>query len=162
MALFHEVEFWILIAFVVAVVILVRKGLPGLTGNLDARAERIRQSIEEAKRLRAEAEATLGEYQRKQRDAMSEAQAIVTQAQADAERLAAQAEAALARSLAQREQQVLDKIAQAEARALTEVRNVAVSVAIQATRQIMIESLTPERSSALIDQAIESLPPRLH
>jgi len=67
MELFHDVEFWIALAFIVAVVVLIKKAAPGITGGLDARAARIKEEIEEAKRLRAEAEATLAEYQRKQR-----------------------------------------------------------------------------------------------
>jgi len=162
MELFHDVEFWIALAFIVAVVVLIKKAAPGITGGLDARAARIKEEIEEAKRLRAEAEATLAEYQRKQRDALAEAQTIVTRAKEDAERIGREAEAELDAALKRREASTLDKIAQAEAKALAEVRNVAVDVAIETTKLLLIESLVKKRASKLIDQAIEELPKRLH
>ena len=162
MELFHDVEFWIALAFIVAVVVLIKKAAPGVTEGLAARAVRIRQEIEEAKRLRAEAEATLAEYQRKQRDALAEAQTIVARAKEDAERIGREAEIELDAALKRREASTLDKIAQAEAKALAEVRNVAVDVAIEATKLLLQQSLDQKRASLLIDQAIEELPKRLH
>jgi len=162
MELFHDVEFWIALAFIVAVAVLVKKAAPGIVGGLDARAERIKAEIDEAKRLRDEAEATLAEYQRKQRDALAEAQSIVARAKEDAERIGREAEAELEAALKRREASTMDKIAQAEAKALAEVRNVAVDVAIEATRLLLTQSLDKKRASALIDQAIEDLPQRLH
>ena len=162
MELFHDVEFWIALAFIVAVVVLIKKAAPGITGGLDARATRIKDEIEEAKRLRAEAEATLADYQRKQRDALAEAQAIVARAKEDAERIGREAEAELDAALKRREASTLDKIAQAEAKALAEVRNVAVDVAIETTRLLLQETLDKARGSKLIDDAIEELPKRLH
>jgi F-type H+-transporting ATPase subunit b len=162
MELFHDVEFWIALAFIVAVVVLVKKAAPGITGGLDARAARIKEEIEEAKRLRAEAEATLADYQRKQRDALAEAQSIVTRAKEDAERIGREAEAELDAALKRREASTMDKIAQAEAKALAEVRNVAVDVAIETTKLLLVQSLDKKRASTLIDQAIEELPQRLH
>jgi F-type H+-transporting ATPase subunit b len=162
MELFHDVEFWIALAFLVAVVVLIKKAAPGIVGGLDARAVRIKDEIEEAKRLRAEAETTLAEYQRKQRDALAEAQSIVARAKEDAERIGREAEAELEASLKRREAATLDKIAQAEAKALAEVRNVAVDVAIETTKLLLRETLDKKRSSKLIDQAIEELPQRLH
>ena len=162
MELFHDVEFWIALAFIVAVVVLVRKAAPCITGGLDARAARIKSEIEEAKRLRAEAEATLADYQRKQRDALAEAQTIVARAKEDAERIGREAEIELDAALKRREASTLDKIAQAEAKALSEVRNVAVDVAIETTKLLLLQSLDKKRASLLIDQAIEELPKRLH
>jgi F-type H+-transporting ATPase subunit b len=162
MELFHDVEFWIAIAFIVAVVVLYKKAAPGIVGGLDARAARIKEEIEEAKRLRAEAEATLADYQRKQRDALAEAQSIVARAKEDAERIGKEAEAELEAALKRREASTLDKIAQAEAKALAEVRHVAVDVAIEATRVLLRETLDKQRGSQLIDAAIEELPKRLH
>jgi F-type H+-transporting ATPase subunit b len=162
MELFHEVEFWIALAFVLSVGILVWKAGPGVVAGLDARAERIRADIEEAQRLRAEAEATLAEYQRKQRDALAEAQEIVARAKEDAERIGREAEAELQAALKRREASTMDKIAQAEAKAIAEVRGIAVEVAVDTTRLLLREKLDENRGSALIDQAIEELPKRLH
>jgi F-type H+-transporting ATPase subunit b len=158
----HDEEFYILIAFLVAVGILLRQAWGQITAGLDARASTIRTQLDEAKRLREEAEAMLADYQRKQRDAMAEAQEIVVQARAEAERVAKQAEIDLEAAIKRREEQARDKITQTEVKALAEVRGVAVDVAIEAVRVLLAESLDQARGSSLIDQAIEDLPKRLH
>ena len=158
----HDEEFWILIAFLCAIGILLYQAWGQITAGLDARASAIKTQLDEAKRLRNEAEAMLADYQRKQRDAMAEAQEIVVQAQAEAERVAKQAELDLEAAIKRREEQARDKITQAEVKALAEVRGVAVDVAIEAVRLLLAESLDQARGSSLIDQAIEELPKRLH
>jgi F-type H+-transporting ATPase subunit b len=162
MAFLHENEFWILIAFLVAVGVLLRQAWGQITGSLDTRAQTIRLQIDEARRLREEAEAMLAQYQLKQRDAIAEAQEIIVHAQEEAERVARQAEADLEAAIKRREEQARDKIAQAEVKALAEIRAIAVDVAIRAVRVLLAEALDPARGSALIDQAIEELPKRLH
>jgi len=158
----HDEEFYILIAFLVAIAILLRQAWGQITSGLDARAHTIKNQLDEAKRLREEAETMLADYQRKQRDAMAEAQEIVVQAQAEAERVAKQAELDLEAAIKRREEQARDKITQAEVKALAEVRGVAVDVAIEAVRLLLAESLDQARGASLIDQAIEDLPKRLH
>jgi F-type H+-transporting ATPase subunit b len=112
--------------------------------------------------LRAEAQETLAAYQKKQRDALQEAEAIIAQAKADAERLATQAAQDLDELLKRREQQALDRIAQAEAEALREVRHTAVTIAIAATRSLLMETLSADKAASLIDAAISNLPSQLH
>ncbi len=129
---------------------------------LDDRAGKIRENLDEAARLHAEAKKTLAEYQRRQREALGEAKEIVIRAKAEAERLAAEATVELEASLKRREQQAHDRIAQAEAAALAEVRGVAVDVAIAAARQLIQQSLDQQRGAQLIDDAIRDLPARLH
>ncbi|HVJ53846.1 MAG TPA: F0F1 ATP synthase subunit B [Aliidongia sp.] len=162
MELLRDPEFWVFVAFVIAIVLMVWKGGGQVTSILDNRAQRIRTQLDEARRLREEAEAALAEYQRKQRDAMTEAQEIVKHAEAEAERVAQQAVIDLENAIKRREEQARDKIAQAEIRALAEVRAAAVDVAIDAVRVVLQESIDATRGAALIDQVIHELPQRLH
>jgi F-type H+-transporting ATPase subunit b len=162
MALFHDVEFWIAVAFVLAIVVAWKPAKRALLGGLDDRAAKIREQLDEARRLREEAETTLATYQRKQRDAMAEAQEIVAHAQVDAERIGKEAVAELELAMKRREQAAAERIAQAEQKALAEVRDFAVDIAIEATRAVLIEALDKTRSAKLIDAAITDLPKRLH
>src|ERR1700740_2589640 len=92
MELFHDPEFWVALAFVVIVAVAIRLVLPTVNAGLDSRANLIRVQIEEAKKLREDAQALLAEYQKKQRDAMAEAEQIIAQAKTDAARLRVEAE----------------------------------------------------------------------
>jgi F-type H+-transporting ATPase subunit b len=154
-------EFWVLIAFILFVGFMVWKARKAIVGGLDARAARIKTEIDEARRLREEAQALLADYQKKQREALGEAQAMVKQAEEESQRLRAKAETELAAALKRREQQALDRIAQAEAQALADVRNLAADLAMAATRKILIDKLDPAKAEALVSDAIAELPRRL-
>lgn len=158
----REAEFWVLIAFLIAIAYLVYKTRTIVTGSLDARAQKIKAELDEAQRLREEAQATLADYQRKQRDALKEAEAIVAQAKAEAERAAAQGARDLDAAIERRKHLAVEKIALTEAKALAEVRNLAVDLAIAALKRAFAEDLDAARRGALIDEAIAALPPTLH
>jgi len=155
-------EFWELVAFVLAVGLVWKKASVVIGGHLDQRAARIKDEIDEARNLRDEAQSLLAEYQRKQADALSEAQAIKAHAEAEAVRLGEKASADLDAALIRREQQAEEKIAQAETRAIKEVREQVVDLAIAAARRLIADDLSPGRASALIDEGIAALPKSLH
>ena len=90
-------EFWVLISFLLFVGLLVWKGVPGMIGKaLDQRANAIRNELDEARRLREEAQQLLADYQRKTREAEDEAKSIVEAAKREAESLATETRKALA------------------------------------------------------------------
>ncbi|MBB6253924.1 F0F1 ATP synthase subunit B [Nitrospirillum iridis] len=155
--------FWVGVAFVVFVALVVWKGGLGALGkSLDARAEKIRLEIETANKLRQDAEAALTAYQKKQRDALKEADAIIASAREEADRIRQHAEADLEATLKRREAQALEKIAQAEAAALQQVRSLAVDVALAATESLLAQSIDQSRSDAMVAAAIDELPAKLH
>jgi F-type H+-transporting ATPase subunit b len=160
--LFHDPEFWVLVAAVIFVALVWKPARRGIVTTLDNRADRIRQDLDEARRLRAEAEQMLADYRRREQEAGAEAAAIVAQAQAEAERIAARAGQELEQSLRRRQQLAEERIAQAEAKALTEIRAIAVDIAIAAARQTLTEQLGGERGVRLLDAAIAALPQQLH
>lgn len=161
-SLFSEPEFWLTIAFIVFV-ILIAKPLGGKIGAaLDGRSKLIEREIEEAAKLRDEAQALLANYQRKSRDALKEAEAIIASAESEARRIREEAATELEASLKRREQLAMEKIAQAEARAVEDVRNAAVDVALAATRELIEKNLDAEKAKALVEAAIKDLPKHLH
>jgi F-type H+-transporting ATPase subunit b len=160
--MFSNPTFWVGVGFVLFVVLAWKPISRALLGTLDDRAARIKAQIEEAERLRAEAQALVAEYKAKHAQALQEAQAIVATAEDQAKRIAAEAATALEGALKRREQQALDKIAQAETAALRDVRNQAVDIAMAAARQIVASQVQGPRGAALIEAAIKELPAKLH
>ena len=158
-----DATFWVGAAFFVFVGVLVYYKVPGmLTKVLDERAEKIRQDLEDARRLREEAQSLLATYERKQRDAMQEAEAMIAHAQEEAKREAVIAAEKLEESIARREQLALEKIALAEAQAEKDVREAAVEVAITAAGKVIAGQVSGEKADALVDQAIKDLRNQLH
>jgi F-type H+-transporting ATPase subunit b len=160
--MFTDPSFWVGLAFVLVVGFLATPIMRSVSGSLDARADKIRSQIEEARKLREEAQALLAEYQRKQRDALSEAESIVAQAKEEASRMRAQAETDLEQSIERRKAQALDRIAQSEAQAIASVRNTAVDVAVAAAEKLITDQMTGHRQAALVDQSIKDLADRLN
>ena len=160
--LFHDPELAVAIAFVIAVVLVAKKVWAALSGLLDERAAKIKAELDEAQKLKDDAQKTLGQFQRKQRDALQEAEAIVAHAREDASRVVERAKRDLEAAIERRERLAQEKIALTEAKALAEVRNAAVEVAITAARHVIAERLGDAHGQALVDQAIAELPQRLN
>jgi F-type H+-transporting ATPase subunit b len=161
--MFEDPTFWVAVAFVILLGVAVYfKVHKALLGKLDERAARIKAQLDEAQTLREEAQKTLAEYQRKQRDALGETERIIEHAKEEARRMREAAEAELERSLARRAEQAEEKIAQAEAAALKEVRNQAVDVAMAAASKLLAEEVKPAKAKALIDESIEELSTKLN
>ncbi|HLY45743.1 MAG TPA: F0F1 ATP synthase subunit B [Stellaceae bacterium] len=161
MRLFGDPEFWVAVAAAIFVAVAWKPVRRMLIGSLDERAVRIRSELDEARRLRDEAEQLLAQYQAKEREAAAEAQAIIVRAEDEARRIAAQAERDLEAALARRQRLAEERIAQAEAKVLDEIRATAVDVAVAAAREVIAAELDEERGAALVDAAIAALPQRL-
>jgi len=161
--MFHDPEFWVAVAFVALIVLVVYLKLPRLLGKaLDERAAKIRGELEQAEKLHRDAQALFEEYSAKQKAALAEADTIVAHAKADAERLQQEAAAELQALLARRRQLAETKIAQAEAQAVKEVREAAVDLAIDAARRIIAAELQDGKGDRLVDQAIGEIRRNLH
>ena len=158
----YDPTFWVAVAFVIFVAATGKPIWKAITGGLDARAERIRQELDEATRLREEAQKMLAEYKRQQSEAASEAEAMLAHAREEAERLRDQAATDIAETLQRREQAAVEKIAQAEAKALQEVRARAVDIAVAATGKILAETIDEAKAGELVDQSIRELKGKLH
>lgn len=160
-AVLHDPTFWTAVAFVIFVAALFKPVKKALLGGLDGRIAQIRTEVEEAQRLREEAQTLLASYQRKQREAAQEAESIVRQAKEDATLHRAEAEKAMEEMLKRQETLTVEKIAQAEAAAIQQVREIAVDLAIAATEKILAEKVRGDLSDRLVDKAIGELPQKL-
>jgi len=158
----ESAEFWVAVGFVIFLAGIAKPVWRSVTAGLDARAERIREPLDEAAKLREEAQHLLAEYQRRQRGAAKECDEIISNAETLAERLATEAADKIEATLKRREQLAIDKIAQAEAEALQQVRDTTVEVAIAATRTILEQRVDAETGKALVDRTIAELAAKLH
>ncbi len=159
----YEAEFWVAIGFLVFV------GLLGYLGvhrkvakSLDDRAERIREELEEARRLREEAAQLLADYGRKRQEAESEAAGIIEGAKAEAGRMAAEAKAKVEEFVERRTKMAEAKIAQAEAQAAAEVRGAAAEAAVAAAEKILSQQAKGKLADELIAKGIDDVRTKLN
>jgi F-type H+-transporting ATPase subunit b len=160
--LIHDPAFWVLVAFVGLMAVFVYLKVPGTVGTqLDKRSDQIESDIREAEKLREEAQDLLATYERKQKEALREAEDILANAKSEAERMGTQGKERLEQVLARREKQALDRIAQVEAQATEEVRHLAVDIAMDATREL-VAAQANAKGDAMVDAAIGDLAKKLH
>ncbi|MBM3502867.1 MAG: F0F1 ATP synthase subunit B [Alphaproteobacteria bacterium] len=159
---FASPETWVAAAFIIFVALVAKLAWGKIVAGLDQKSAVIKSEIDEARKLRDDAQALLATYQRKQREALQEAEGIIAQARDQAASMRAEAEKALSEALQRRSDLAVEKIARAEAQAVQEVRELAVDVAVAAAEKLISQGLDPARARGLVDQAIGDLGRKLH
>ena len=155
-------EFWVGVGLVIFLGILWMAGaFKTAAGALDAKAAKIKGDLDEAARIRAEAEALLNDIKRESAEAEAQAKAMLEAAQEQAERLAADAKVKLAEDLALRTRLAERRIAAAEAEAASQVRAAAIDLAARATEEVLSQRLAAATTDPLIDKAIGQLAGKL-
>ena len=151
-------EFWVLAAFVIFFVLFGRKLWSVIAGLLDGRAASIRAELDEAAKLRAEAEQMLRDAQAARDAAMAEARDVLERSHAEAARVARDAATEAEASAKRRERMAMDRIAAAEKAVVTEIRQMAAQIAADAAREVIAGTLSADDDAALVDEAISGLP----
>ena len=158
-----DATFWALIALIIFIGILLYYKVPALLGGaLDQRADRIRTELEDARRLREEAQQLLAEYQRKRREAEQEAKELVDAAKREAKAIVAEAKTKTDEYVARRTVLAEQKIAQAERDAVNEVRARAVDVAVAAAGEILSGKVEGKANVDLFKTSLEAVKAKLN
>ncbi|HMA72782.1 MAG TPA: ATP F0F1 synthase subunit B [Xanthobacteraceae bacterium] len=159
----YEPETWVAIAFAIFVGILIKLGAPNLLFKaLDDRSARIKAELDDALRLRREAEGVLAEYRSRQSEAERAAESIILNARSEAERLTVEAKAKVEEFIARRTKMAETKIAQAEAQALADVRSAAADAAVAAAEEILVKTMHGPAAEALVTRGISDLKDKLN
>ncbi|MSP20673.1 MAG: F0F1 ATP synthase subunit B [Alphaproteobacteria bacterium] len=162
MEFFSNPENWATLGFVAFIALVGKKGYVFMTGWLDGRTAEIKSKLDEASRLRAEAETLLASYVKKQKDAEREAEAILAQARVEAQRMTEDAARALEVAVQRRTEQATDRIARAEQKAIKEVRDAAIDIAVRGAQRLIIAELDEKAADRMVDEAIRDLDRKLH
>ena len=161
MQFIYEPEFWVAVSFFIFVGVLVYFGVyKKIASLLDTRALLISKELEEARRLREEAEKVLADYRRKLGDVVSEMDNI--SALATKQVVTAETRQSLKEHFDRRIKLAEEKIARAEMEAVRELRSDAVEIAIAAAQKLIAAKLTPDRAKKLVSESIKALKSKLN
>jgi F-type H+-transporting ATPase subunit b len=153
-----ETENWVALGFLCFLGLLAYLGAHRkILEAIDGRRARIKSELDDARRLHEEAQALLVEFERKGREAETEAQAIIAGARAEAERLAVDAKAKAEDFVTRRTKMAEEKIAQAEAQALADVRSAAAEAAVAAAEKILTVAAKGKVAEDLLARGIEDI-----
>ena len=146
---------WGAISFLILFFLIAKFAYPAVKKGIDARADKIRNSLDEAERTRDEASGILEEYRRQLADAKNESARIIEEARQSADKLRqdlkkqAEAEVAEIKSRAQE-----DIAAQVE-RAMGDLRARVADMTIELTEKVVQRNLDRETNLALIERFID-------
>ncbi|NNU79560.1 ATP F0F1 synthase subunit B [Halovulum dunhuangense] len=156
-------DFVVLLGFLIFVGVLLYFGVPKLiTSKLDARAEEIRNELDEARTMREDAQSLLAEFEKRKEEVSDQAASIVAAAKSEGESALAAAKADLEATMARRLNAATEQIASAEQAAVREVRDRAVAVAVKAAAEVIAQKMNATQADALIDKAIAEVKGKLH
>lgn len=158
---FADPRTWVAIAFVIFVAVFGPKIWKALAGMLDQHAASIRAELDEASRLRREAEIMLADARSRREAALTDATALLDGARAEAARLGDQARKDAEAAGTRRERMAMERIAAAEKAAVTDVRLAAADIASRAASEVIATTLGADGDAPLVDHAIASLPAAL-
>jgi len=149
---------WIELAMIVVLGVLIWKRVPALIGAaLDRKIAGIREQLDEAARLRADAEALKAEYETRSAQADAEAATMLDRARAEADGIVKQAEADAAALVERRTRMAEDKIAAAERAAVDEVRATAARAATAAAESLIRDKVDAKADKPMVDDTIAGL-----
>ncbi len=153
--------FWVTVAVLLFLAVFGGRIVRGVLAGVDARADGIRRDIEEAQRLRREAEEMLREAERRQAETLDTARRMTEEAEARARRLAASLAREAEEQAARREGVVTARIEAASSAAVKEVRDAATSLAVEASARLLREMIGADDDRAVIDRAVSGVPAAL-
>ena len=163
MAFFGNSDLVVALSTVLFIALIVYLGVPKKIGGLlDDRAAKIRTELDEARRLREEAQTLLASYEKKQKEVEGQAEQIVANAKAEATRAAEQAKEDLKASIERRLKAADDQLVSAEVSAVKEVRDRAISVATAAASAVIAKNMSAASGNDLIDKSIAEVGGKLH
>ena len=156
-------ELWVAVGLAIFFGIVIAAGVPKLVaGALDAKGAKIQSDLDEAARLRAEAEALLAQIRTEKAEAEAQAKAMIAAAEADARIMETEAKSRLEESMVRRQALAERRIASAEAQASAEVKAAAADVAAQAAETILAARAAGSKTDPLLDAAIAQIGTRLN
>ncbi len=155
--MFQTSTFWFLVSFVLFFILFGRTIWASVRSGLDDRAKRIEGDIQDAMRMKEQAQELLEQIKVKQLESGKHAESIINHAKLEAERLRSEAAQELDEYMKHREQLLEQRIDFAEKEAIKDIRDTAAKMAVEASEKIMKKVVTDKVDGEVADRAIGEL-----
>ena len=158
MSFFGDPASWVLVAFIIFIILaLVAKAPSMIAKILDSEIEKIKNELNDARKLKEDANSLLADYERKVQNAQKEIEKILDQAKTTAKNHDESARKKVEEYIKRAEQQSIEKITQTEKMALSKVNQEIVSNSIEVAEKIVSENITEENSKKLFSQSVQQI-----
>lgn len=155
-------KFFVALSFVTFIVLAFKPIKAAILKAIDSRIVKVKTDLEEAARLKDEAQALLNKFEKEHRRSLEEVQGILAHAREEAERVNKEAKEILEFALGKRTELAMQKIAQAEANVLTDLKSNALDITMDAARTLILENLSKEAAEEILSSAISDIDKKLH
>jgi F-type H+-transporting ATPase subunit b len=146
--------FWGSLAFIVLVVLMQKLAFPAVAKAMEGRTNRIRQDLDDAERVKSEAQTILDQYTAQLHDAKSEANRIIEEARQTADQLRRDLMTRAEAEVAELRQRNAEDINAAKERTLSDLRHQVAEIAIAAAERVVERNLDRETNTALVESFI--------
>jgi len=158
MSFFGDPASWVLVAFIIFVILALVAKAPSMVAKiLDSEIERIKNELNDARKLKEDANSLLADYERKVQNAQKEIEKILDQAKTTAKNHDESARKKVEEYIKRAEQQSIEKITQTEKMALSKVNQEIVSNSIEVAEKIVSENITEDNSKKLFSQSVQQI-----
>ena len=152
---------WVLIAFILFFVLVGKKLWSALTTNLDQRKKMIENELNEAKKLREEAQAELNASLKKQKEINKQVLDIINDAKSTAKQIEADALKKSDIIIKRKEEQAKQKINNAQVEALNNIKNISAELSIKSAKVYIQNELDSKIQKALYSDSKQKLKEKL-
>ena len=148
---------WVAIGFLIFCLIAWRYGLKPFSEMLNDRAQKIKEKLEEAEKLRLEAKEVLLKYKNLHLEAEKDVKKIIDRAKENAKALQLNSQKIAEKNLKRQEEQAIAKINSAENQAIKEINDLTADLSIEASRKILSSNIDNTLDSKSIKQSIKNI-----
>ena len=158
MSFFADPASWVLVAFIIFVAVALFVKAPSIVAKmLDSEIEKIKNELDDARKLKEDANSLLAEYERKIESAKEEVKKILAQAEETAKSHELISQNKAEEYIKRAEQQVIEKIDQAEKLAISRIKEEIITNSIDVAEKIVSENITEENSKKLFSQSVQQI-----
>ncbi len=158
----YNEAFFVAVSFVLFTLLMFKPAKSFIIKSLDNKILRIKSELNEAMRIREEAERLLQQYKEKTKNAEEEATEIIRHAEKQAEEIISTAKADLEFTVKKTTELATQRISQAEANALKEIKDNAIDITVGAAKALIMEHLSKEAAEELLFNAINEIERKFH
>ena len=148
---------WFTLAFAILFFVMKKYALPPVQEAMEARTEKIRRNLDDADRIKEEAQSVLEDYQRQLADAKQESNRIIEEARQTADQLRRDLMQRAEAEVTELRERTREEIRAAQERATSELQARVAELAIELAEKVVESSLDRDRNMQLIERYIEQV-----
>ena len=151
-----DATFWVAVSFVIFVLLLIYFKIPSkIKGSLNESILLIKKQIEDAEKLRDEANNILSDSEKKLSNSKKEIQNMITEANKASEKLIIKTNSDFHKLMDNRKKDAERKISQMKEQVKSDIKNASVKIAIESVSNLLKNSIDKRKLDKILKESVE-------